>query len=86
MVITILAMLAALGTVGIMRALDTAKQTRIKIEIDNLDTALKAYKEKYGSYPPCDLYYDGATGPRHDSCDSGPTSPGRFRATTLPIC
>jgi prepilin-type N-terminal cleavage/methylation domain-containing protein len=63
-VITILAILAALGTVGVLRALDTAKQTRIKVEVDNIDAAFKSYKEKYGSYPPCDLYYDGPTGER----------------------
>ena len=54
-VIAILAVLASLATVGVMRAMDTARQTRMKIEIDNIDTALKAYKEQYGSYPPCDL-------------------------------
>ncbi len=36
--------------------METAKQTKIKVEVDNLDGAFKAYKEKYGSYPPCDLY------------------------------
>jgi len=55
-VIAIIAMLAALVSVGVMRALDSAKQTRIKVEVDNLDAAFKGYKEKYGSYPPCALY------------------------------
>jgi hypothetical protein len=55
-VITILAVLAALGTVGVLRALETAKQSRMKVEVDNMDAALKAFKERYGSYPPCDLY------------------------------
>ncbi len=54
-VITIIAVLASLVSVAVVRALDTAKQTRIKLEVDNIDAALKAYKEKYGSYPPCDL-------------------------------
>jgi len=54
-VISIIAVLASLTIVGVMRALDSAKQTRIKTELDSLDLALKAYKEKYGSYPPCDL-------------------------------
>ena len=58
-VISIIAVLAALGTVGVLRALDTAKQTRIKTELDSLDLALRAYKEKYGSYPPCDLTNSG---------------------------
>jgi prepilin-type N-terminal cleavage/methylation domain-containing protein len=54
-VITIIAVLAALASVAVVRALDTAKQTRQKTEVDGLDAAFKAYKEKYGSYPPCDL-------------------------------
>jgi prepilin-type N-terminal cleavage/methylation domain-containing protein len=60
-VITIIAILASLASVAVVRALDTAKQTRIKLEVDNLDAALKAYKEKYGSYPPCDLRFTGVT-------------------------
>ena len=54
-VITILAILAALSTVGIMRALDTAKQSAIKIELDNIAAALQTYKDTYGSFPPSDL-------------------------------
>src|SRR5262249_11684696 len=34
-------------------------QTRIKTEVDALDLAFKAYKEKYGSYPPMDLQTSG---------------------------
>jgi prepilin-type N-terminal cleavage/methylation domain-containing protein len=61
-VITIIAILAALVSVGVVKALETAKQSRIKIEVDGLDAAFRAYKEKYGSYPPCDLRFDpGAT-------------------------
>jgi prepilin-type N-terminal cleavage/methylation domain-containing protein len=59
-VITIIAILAGLATVAVTRGLDTAKQTRTKVEVDGLDMALKAYKEKYGSYPPCDLRIDPA--------------------------
>ena len=54
-VIAIMAVLAALASVAVVRGLDTAKQTRMKVEVDALDAAFKAYKEKYGSYPPCDL-------------------------------
>ena len=60
-VIAIIAVLASLTTVGVLRALDTAKQTRMKTELDSLDLAMKAYKEKYGSYPPCDLRSTNAT-------------------------
>jgi prepilin-type N-terminal cleavage/methylation domain-containing protein len=54
-VIAIIAVLAAMVSVGVMRALDTAKQTRIKTEVDQLDAAFKAYRDKYGSFPPSDL-------------------------------
>ena len=45
-VIAIIAVLAAMVSVGVMRALDTAKQTRIKTEVDQLDAAFKAYQGK----------------------------------------
>ncbi len=54
-VITIIAILAGLGSYAAVQALGTAKQTRIKVELDGIDAAFKAYKEKYGSYPPCNL-------------------------------
>ena len=53
-VIAIIAMLVAITSVAVMRAMGTAKQTRVKVEVDQLDAAFKAYKEKYGDYPPCD--------------------------------
>jgi prepilin-type N-terminal cleavage/methylation domain-containing protein len=52
-VIAIIAVLAAMGSWGVMQAMGTAKQTRIKLEVDQLDAALKVYRDKYGSYPPC---------------------------------
>jgi prepilin-type N-terminal cleavage/methylation domain-containing protein len=58
-VIAIIAMLVAITSVAVMRGLDTAKQTRIKVEVDQLDTAFKNYKEKYGSYPPWDWRIPG---------------------------
>ncbi len=54
-VISIIAILASLTGVAVVRGLLKAKQTRIKIELDQLDMALKAYKQEYGAYPPCDL-------------------------------
>jgi prepilin-type N-terminal cleavage/methylation domain-containing protein len=60
-VISIIGLLAALAARGIMGALNTAKNTAIKAEIDQIDGALKAFKEKYGSYPPCDLRITGGT-------------------------
>jgi prepilin-type N-terminal cleavage/methylation domain-containing protein len=53
--IAIIAVLVGLTSVAVVRALDTAKQTRIKTEVDALHAAFEAYKNKYGSYPPCDL-------------------------------
>ncbi len=53
-VIAIIAILVSLTTVGVVTVMGKARQTRIKLEVDQLDSALQAYKEKYGSYPPCD--------------------------------
>lgn len=54
-VIAIIAMLVALVSVGVMSAMGRAKATRIKTELDQIDMAMRSYKEKYGAYPPCDL-------------------------------
>ncbi len=55
-VITIIGILASLATVAAYKALEAAKRARITAELANLDGAVKAYKEKFGDYPPC--YYD----------------------------
>ncbi len=57
-VIAIIAMLAALASVGVMTAMSRAKATAIKVELDQIDAAMKRYKETYGSYPPCNLAFD----------------------------
>jgi len=54
-VITIIAILASLGAAAVMNALWNAKQTRIKVEVDNLASAIIRFKELYGAYPPADL-------------------------------
>jgi prepilin-type N-terminal cleavage/methylation domain-containing protein len=54
-VITIIGILAGLISVAAVNAVYTAKQMRIKAEVDQLDMALKAFKQQYGDYPPCDL-------------------------------
>jgi type II secretory pathway pseudopilin PulG len=51
-VIVIIGILAGLITVGAAAALRHAKNTKIKAEISQIDTALRAYQQKYGSYPP----------------------------------
>jgi len=51
-VIAIIGILAGLITAAAMRARTTAKEAVVTIEISQLDAALKAYKEKYGDYPP----------------------------------
>jgi len=56
-VIAIIAMLAGLITVAAVQALDTAKQVAVKSELDQLDMAMKSFKDKYGDYPPCDLSF-----------------------------
>jgi prepilin-type N-terminal cleavage/methylation domain-containing protein len=54
-VIAIISILVALTTVGVMRAMGTARATRIKTELDQMDASMKSFKEKYGAYPPSDL-------------------------------
>jgi prepilin-type N-terminal cleavage/methylation domain-containing protein len=52
-VIMIIAMLAALITPAVMRALASARNAAIKAEIDMLHMAIMNYKNEYGSFPPC---------------------------------
>jgi prepilin-type N-terminal cleavage/methylation domain-containing protein len=57
-VITIIGILASLITVAASNALWNANQTRIKVELDNLDLAMKSLKAETGSYPPCNLTFE----------------------------
>ena len=59
-VIAIIGLLAALVTRAVAAALYAAKNTRIKTEIDNLDSAMKSFKDKIGggAYPPADLHFE----------------------------
>lgn len=57
-VIAIIATLAALASVGIMAAMSSVRATAIKVELDQIDAAMKRYKDTYGSYPPCNLAFD----------------------------
>lgn len=61
-VITIIAILAGLTSAAVMSALWNAKQTRIKVELDQLDTAMKAFRERYGAYPPANLRINPSAG------------------------
>ncbi len=54
-VITIIGILVALISVVAVNALYQAKQVRIKFEVDQMDAAMKSFKQQYGAYPPCDL-------------------------------
>lgn len=60
-VIAIIGILVALTSVGVMTAMARAKATRIKTELDQMDAAMRSFKEKYGAYPPCDLQVGYAT-------------------------
>ena len=51
-VITIIGILAGLVTAAAIRARIAAKNAAVAIDISQLDAALKAYKEKFGEYPP----------------------------------
>ncbi len=51
-VIVIIGILVGLISAAVVSAVKKAKLARVTLEINNLDHALKAYKEKYGDYPP----------------------------------
>lgn len=61
-VIAIIAVLASLASVGIMTAMNRARATAIKTELDQIDAAMKRYKDQYGSYPPADLTNPASNG------------------------
>jgi len=50
--ISIIALLAALVSVAVARAITRAKETRIELELDQLAAGIELYKKEYGSYPP----------------------------------
>jgi prepilin-type N-terminal cleavage/methylation domain-containing protein len=58
-VIAIIGILAALITPALSNVMWAARQTKIKVETDQLASALEAYKAKYGSYPPSNLNIAG---------------------------
>ena len=51
-VIVIIAILGAIATPAILRALDSAKAGATVVEINLLSNAVEAYRTEYGSYPP----------------------------------
>ncbi len=51
-VVAIIGILAGLITAAATVAIKTAKKAVITMEFTQLDQALKAYKDKYGEYPP----------------------------------
>ncbi|MCE9604729.1 MAG: type II secretion system GspH family protein [Planctomycetia bacterium] len=53
MVIAIIGTLMAMLSVAVWKVLDFAKQGRIIVEIQQLQSAMQAYKEKSIQYPPC---------------------------------
>ena len=54
-VIVIIIILMGLLTPVLINALARAREGRIIAEIGQLDSAMKAYKERFGSYPPSDF-------------------------------
>lgn len=64
MVITIIGMLVALVSVAAVRAIGTARQTQILVEIGLLDSAMQTYKnDTAGAFPPdCSLLSTPASG------------------------
>ena len=58
-VIVIIIILMGLLTPVLMNVMAKAREARIVAEISAMDGALKAYKERYGSYPPSDFSSTG---------------------------
>ncbi len=54
-VIMIIALLAALVTPAVMRAMSSARAAAVQTEVELLSTALMNYKNEYGSFPPADM-------------------------------
>lgn len=61
-VITIIGILAGLVGYAAQAAYNYSKNVRIKAEVDQLDAAIKAFKQQYGAYPPCDLRMGATAG------------------------
>jgi len=62
-VIVIIIILMGLLTPVLILALARAREGRIIAEVSNLDGGIKAYKERFGSYPPSDFSNLTTTGP-----------------------
>lgn len=55
-VIVILGILIGLGSKGLRAAKVHAKKTQARVEISSIETAVKAYMNKYGKLPAADSY------------------------------
>ncbi len=62
-VIGIIAILMALLSPVVYLAIVKAQEARIAAEVTSLDGAMKAFKEKYGMYPPSDFTNMNTSGP-----------------------
>jgi type II secretory pathway pseudopilin PulG len=63
-VIVIIIIMMGLLTPVLVSVLANAREARITAEISAMDAAMKAYKERYGQYPPSDFSnYNSPTGP-----------------------
>lgn len=51
-VIIIIGILAGLISAAVVAAMRKAKEARVTLEINGMDTALKLFKQNYGDYPP----------------------------------
>ena len=54
-VITIIGILAAMGTKAVFNALNSAHRSRMQSELVNLSSALLNFRTTYGAFPPSDL-------------------------------
>lgn len=50
-VVAILVILASVGSVAVFKYLDDAKESNARLQIANIETAVKAYKISHGDFP-----------------------------------
>ena len=60
-VITIIGVLAGISATALLKAWNTAKQSRTAAEVTNLASAMEEFRRQYGDYPPSYLDHTDST-------------------------
>jgi type II secretory pathway pseudopilin PulG len=69
-VVTIIGILASLITVAAVRAMSTARQAAIKVELNEISAGFERYKDKANSYPPNTVTDDNDFNPTPEPPDT----------------